>query len=234
MKRYIKLSYNISVDTPLYPETPPIIIKKVKEISKGNSCNTSLITLLNHAGTHIDAPRHFFNSGRTITEYSIEELVFQKPLIVDCPKRVDEVIEIDDLVSLINSNDTDMLLIRTGFYRYRIAQSSALNLQSLYNYCYKNPYLSPKTAEWIRNNHSHIRAIGIDCISISSYEKREIGRETHKILLNSDKFKGSPVLIIEDLYLPHEIKKLDELIISPIFIEGVDSTPCTVIGVIND
>lgn len=222
----MRLSYNISVDTPLYPETPPVVIEKVKEISKGNSCNTSLITLSNHAGTHVDTPRHFFDSGRTASEYSIEELVFQKPLIVDCPKKDNEVIKIDDFKSSMNFNDVDMLLIRTGFYKYR--------KDDIHAYCYKNPYLSPKTAEWIRNTHPKIKAIGIDCISIASYEERKIGKEVHKILLDSDKFKSSPVLIIEDLNLPYKVKKLDELIISPVFIEGIDSAPCTVIGIIND
>jgi kynurenine formamidase len=226
VKRYIKLSYNIGVDTPLYPETPPVVIEKVKEISKGNSCNTFLITLSNHLGTHIDTPGHFFNSGRTISEYSIEELVFQKPLIVDCPKGINEVIEIDDIASSMNSNDSDILLIRTGFYKYR--------KDDIHTYCYKNPYLSLHAAEYLRKTFSTLKAIGIDCISIASYEKREIGREVHKTLLNSDEFKGSPIPIIEDLYLPHEIKELDELIISPIFIEGVDSAPCTVIGIIQD
>jgi kynurenine formamidase len=234
MKRYVRLSYNISVDTPIYPETPPIIIEKVKEISKGNSCNTSVVTLSNHAGTHIETPYHFFDFGRTITEYSIEEFVFQKPLIIDCPKRSDEAIEIDDISSPMNSNYADMLLIRTGFYKYRTIQSSDLNPQSLYTYSHKNPYLSPKAAEWLRNNHPDIRAIGIDCISISSHEKRDIGKEAHKILLKKDGFKGEPVLIIEDLYLPYEIKKLDELIVSPIFMESVDSSPCTVIGIMQD
>ncbi len=234
MKRYIKLSYNIGVDTPLYPETPPVIIEKVKEISKGNSCNTSLITLSNHAGTHIDAPRHFYDSGRAINEYSLEELVFKKPLLINCPKEINEVIKIGDLTGLMNSNDADILLIRTGFHKYRISQSSALTPQSLYNYCYKNPYLSPDTAEWIRNNLPDVKAIGIDCISISSFEKRKCGRETHKILLKEDGFKGPPILIVEDLYIPYEIHKLDEVIVSPIYIESVDSSPCTVIGIIKD
>ena len=224
MKRYIKLSYNISGDTPLYHGTPPVVIEKVKEISKGNSCNTYLITLLNHVGTHVDTPKHFFNLGRAISEYSIEELVFQKPLIVDCPKKINEVIEIDDIASLMSSTDADILLIRTGFYKYRKKDI----------YCYKNPYLSPRAAEYLRENFSTLKAIGIDCISISSYGKRDMGKKAHKILLKKDGFKGCPVLIIEDLYLPYEIKKLDELIVSPVFIKGIDSAPCTVIGIIQD
>ncbi len=234
MKRYVRLSYNVGLDTPLYPGTNPVVIERVKEISKGDSCDTSLITFSNHAGTHIDAPKHFYMSGRPISEYSLEELVFKNPILVDCPKEMDEVIEIDDLERLKGSTDADLLLIRTGFHRYRTAQSSVLSPQSFSVYCHKNPYLSPEAAEWIRNNFPKMRAIGIDCISIASHSYRKQGRETHKILLSEDWFSGPAVLILEDLYLPYEIKKIDEIIVCPVFIEGVDSAPCTVIGVFED
>ena len=42
------------------------------------------------------------------------------------------------------------------------------------------------------------------------------------------------VLIIEDLYFPSGLGSIDELMVVPIFMEEVDSSPCTVIGVIND
>jgi len=226
MKRYVRLSYDIGENTPLYPGINPVAIRKVKEISKGDSCNTFLITFSNHTGTHIDAPGHFWNSGRTISEYSLEELVFKNPFLVDCPKGIDEVIEINDFDSLRGCRDTDLILIRTGFHKYRS--------EDVYTYCYKNPCFLPETAVWIRNNFPNMRAIGIDCISIASHSHRELGRETHKILLKEDGFRSSSFLILEDLRLSYEIKKIDELIVSPVFIEGIDSTPCTVIGVIND
>lgn len=225
MRRYIRLSYNITVNTPLYPGTQPMVIENVKEISKGDHCNTSLLILSNHTGTHIDGPKHFLDSGRTISEYSLEELVFKSPILFNCPKGINEVIKIDDLGGLTGSIDPDVIFIRTGFYRYR---------SNIHTYCYKNPFLSPDAAEYLRNNFPTIKAIGIDCISISSFGSREEGRETHKILLKEDGFKGGPILLIEDLYIPFELTRLDEVIVSPIFIEGIDSVPCTVIGVIND
>ena len=120
----------------------------------------------------------------------------------------------------------DLLLIRTGFYKYR--------KEDIHTYCHKNPYLSPRAAGYLRKHFPTLRAIGIDCISIAYYANRESGRETHKILLKEDGFKGPPVLIIEDLYPPHERNERDELIVSPIFIEGIDSTPCTVIAILDD
>lgn len=225
MKHYIKLSYDIDKNSPLYPGTPRIFIKKKKEIKRGDFCNTFIITMSNHTGTHMDAPRHFWNSGRFINEYALDELMFKKPQIVDCEKEAEEVIEVDDLAEFIKK-DTDLLLIRTGFYKYR--------LQKTNKYCYRNPYMSISTAKWIRQDHPSIRAIGIDCISISSYANRLIGRETHKTLLKSSDYKKQSVLIIEDLCMPPQLKKIDEVMVFPIFVKGIDSAPCTVIGVTND
>ena len=235
MKRYVRLSYDIDEKTPLYPDVSAIVIKQVKEIQKGDSSNTFLMTLPNHAGTHIDAPKHFHGSGRTISEYSIHELIFKNPVVVDCPKGPVEIIEVEDLINsiaLTNLNNCDLLLIRTGFYKYRIL-SSTLESQSFHTYCYENPVLLPSVAKWIRKNHPNIKAIGIDCFSISSYANRELGRETHRILLREDKFTGSSVLIIEDMDLSMNLKTLREVIVAPLYIKGVDSAPCTVIGIIE-
>ncbi len=225
--RYVNISYAIDEDnTPLYPGTKPIAIRRVKEIAKGDPCNTSLITLSNHAGTHVDAPRHFWNSGRAISDYSLEELVFRKVVLIDCRKSAEEPIWIEDLQALKYRDDADAVLIRTGFHKYRRTDAKA--------YCYKNPYLSVAAAGWIRKKFYKLRAIGIDCISISSYANRKEGMEVHKILLKKKGFGTSPVLILEALNLDYKIEKIDELIVAPIFIEGVDSAPCTVIGLIYD
>jgi len=226
MRHYIKLSYDIGINTPLYPDTPPVSIKSTKSIGKGDSCNTSVISFSNHTGTHIDMPKHFIDSGRTVCDYSMEELIFKRPHVVDCPKGAGEIIEIKDLTDSVVLVETDFLLIRTGFSRFRNADACV--------YSNENPCLSPHTAEWIRNNFPDVRAIGVDCISISSHAHRDLGKETHRMLLRTDGFKGRSVLIVEDLYIPFEINKLDELIVAPLFIESIDSAPCTVIGVVTD
>lgn len=231
MRNYLKLSYNITADAPLYPGTDPVITKVSKAISMGDSCNTFVITFSNHIGTHIDVPKHFFESGRAISDYSLKELIFTKPLIIDCPKQTEEIIGIDDLEKAINSTDFDLLLIRTGFQKYR--SDSNQNVENFDIYSCKNPCLSPKAAGWLRNNFSNIRAIGIDCISIASYAHRDLGRETHRVLLENTA-KGSPVLIIEDLNLSNQINHFEEVIVAPLYIEDIDSAPCTVIGVTRE
>lgn len=144
MHKVISLSYGIDESTPVYPGTPPLRIRKDKDIKNGDSCNTFSITLSNHFGTHIDMPRHFMDSGKNLKDYQAHNLTCKNPAIVDCPKRPGDIIEAKDLAGLPAEKDTDALLIRTGFYKYRSSDP--------WTYCNNNPLLSPEAARWIRRN----------------------------------------------------------------------------------
>lgn len=215
-RKYKLLSYPLNSQTPLYGDTTPLRIKPIKQIAKGDSCNNFELYLSNHCGTHMDAPRHFDDHGRSLFEYAIDELIFQAPCLVDCPKEADELIMPEDL-RLINK--CDLLLIRTGFYRYRGTDKYRLH----------NPGVSPDAAKWLRSNYPGIRAIGIDTISFSAFQKREAGREAHKLLLSDKNYPGKPVLLIEDLNLSEELKGIYRIIAIPLFVEGIDSMAATVI-----
>ena len=84
--KYVLLSHTIDEKTPLYGNTPAPCILAHSRISEGDSSNTSILSIHNHTGTHIDAPKHFVDDGKTISEYTLDELVFNNPVVVDCPK----------------------------------------------------------------------------------------------------------------------------------------------------
>ncbi len=215
---YVLLSYALDTETPIFGINPPNTVTRVERISDGDSCNSSQITLFNHNGTHVDTPRHFDDSGKNIIDYGIEDFIFTNPQIVDIPKGENEAIEINDLLeqkSIIQS--CDLLLIRTGFYSKRGKQS----------YVDRNPWLDNQTATFLRRLPL-LKAIGIDTISISSFSRLEIGKETHRILLSGISDNTEPMVIIEDMKLPGELKNLRRVFVIPLFISGVDSAPCTV------
>lgn len=54
------------MSAPVYTgDTPPKITKK-SEISAGDNCNVSDITMCLHNGTHIDAPKHYFDEKHDV------------------------------------------------------------------------------------------------------------------------------------------------------------------------
>lgn len=225
MKEYILLSYVLGKKTPLYGDTPKIDIIINQDISSGDTCNTYLLKMHNHIGTHIDAPRHFWNEGKRITEFDINELIFTQPYVIECPKSEGEMVLPLDLEKHKNNlTDTDILLIKTGFGQFRQNEEYRL----------RNPGISPETASLIRSEFENIRCVGIDSLSVSSFSNRMAGRETHRLFLQKGDFNSDPVLLIEDMNLSNsKIGLMNRIFVSPLMIEGIDSSPCTVIAEIE-
>ena len=215
---FLLLSHPLETTTPIFGVNPPNVFKRMESIEKGDNCNSSLITLFNHNGTHVDAPRHFDKDGKRIVDYGIEDLVFSKPRLIQIPKKEKEGIGIRDMLE--NESDIqgcDLLLIRTGFHRKRDKRS----------YVESNPWIDNEAATFLRQL-SNLRAIGIDTISISSFSHLDIGEESHRILLAGGSVPSEPKLIIEDMNLPAELETMKRVFVIPLFISEADSAPCTV------
>lgn len=222
--KYLKLSHGIKPGVmPLYPGTPLPRRIDLKSMKAGDSCNASGVMLSLHSGTHVDFPGHFREDGRLCSDYSLTELIFKRPVVCHCPKGREDEIDVSDLKSFSPRADADALIIKTGFSSYRDKRPSV--------YTSESPFVTPAAARWLKKRMKSLRAIGIDCVSFSSFADRKAGRETHRVFLGD---KKNPVILIEDMRLPEGLDRLDELMVCPIFIEGAEAAPCTVIGVRHD
>jgi arylformamidase len=220
---HLKLSYDLEANNPVYPRTPESKIRRIKKIEKGDSCNTYFISCSNHSGTHIDAPRHFFKDGRAICDFKLQDLIFHDPLVIDCPSVKNGCIDVTQLNKRIMAFRADIILIRTGFSKYRKTNPRM--------YCNNGPFISANAAHWLRDSFPSLRAVGIDFISVASPAARDAGRETHRIFLKEESREKKTVLLIEDMYIPPKIKTIGQIMVVPFFVKGIDSAPCTVIGI---
>ncbi len=222
MPRYILLSYVLQHDTPTYSRTPNLSTEPFQKIKDGHPCNTSLIHIHTHVGTHVDAPFHFSDAGKKITDYSIEELIFSHPLILNLPKNPAELITLEEIKHHQPSLHTcDIVLLQTGFWKYRDEE----------RYRLQNPGIAPEVAEYIRTEFPNIRCVGIDSISVSSYRHRDLGRKTHEIFLKHKEYTSDPVLLVEDMDLSsNHLKRVAKVFVCPLFIKDLDGSPCTVLG----
>lgn len=219
----LKLSYDLDETAPIHLNLEKPKIEHNSFISK-SGYNSFIIKVENHAGTHVDAPKHFLENGKLILDYSAEELCFKNPLVLDLSKNKDELIELNDIEDL-SLDQVDILLFRTGFEIFR---------EDSDKYLAHNPGVSPEAVLWIRKNFPEIRCLGIDTISMSGYQHPRKGKEAHlNAFIESDDL-GDPLLLIEDMKL-QEIKNmsLSEVIVVPWQIKGIDSAPCTVLAKIN-
>lgn len=70
--------YDISQEVfgcEVYPGDPSPIKETTLSISNGDVCNLTTIKMCAHNGTHVDAPYHFFNEGKTIDKVDLDKFV---------------------------------------------------------------------------------------------------------------------------------------------------------------
>jgi arylformamidase len=225
-QKLVRLSYTLKENSPIHIGLTKPNITPVNQISHGDNYNTYLLTLENHCGTHVDAPAHFLEDGRKISEYQPDELLFRNPLILDCFKNPGELIGTKE-VSRIKLKHYDCIFIRTGFDKYRIS--------NLKNYLTLNPGISPEAVDYLRKNFPNLACLGIESISISRFGHQNEAIETHQTAFREKDDYGNPLLLVEDLNfqsLSDEI--VAEVLVVPWQIGGIDSSPCTVLARIKE
>lgn len=59
----------------VFPGDPAPEREVIARISEGSPCNLSKISMCAHNGTHVDAPFHFYEEGKTIEETALEKYI---------------------------------------------------------------------------------------------------------------------------------------------------------------
>lgn len=216
--RWIWLSHVLAPDTPAYGGGKGLSVAYEKSLCAGDSCNSVRLNLHNHLGSHVDAPLHFIPGGSSVESFPPEDWMFAQPLLVDLPLEEAVLITpgmLDPLVPAAGGGSHDLLLIRTGFEKYRGEERFWRN----------GPGLSEKLAPWLRDNFPHLTAVGVDCISISSMQHREEGRKAHRALL------GLGLRLFEDLKLSAVQQNcLKRIIALPLRFQNADGAPCSIVA----
>lgn len=220
---YVKLSYNLSEQTP-YPESLwPVGIKQIHDMAKGAISNIYNVTYCNHIGTHIDGPQHFSQKKKALDAFDINSFIFDKPVVVDILKKDAQLVTVADLVPFKKTIETcDLLMIRTGFGKVRKTHIS--------RYIKKSPGFDESAAQFIVNELKPLKAVGMDTLSFACPANIEPGIRAHQILLNEC---DHDVFLLEDINLEHDLSGINHVFVIPVFFEGLDSLPCTILAQIK-
>lgn len=206
MRRIHDISAPIRAGGLVYPGNPPIEIEAQQAISAGAGANVSRISFGSHTGTHVDAPKHFFDDGQTVDQLPLARLVGPARLI-----------EMDDKLASVGAADlerhdlTDQkrILIRTRNSR----------LLSEPEFARDYTFLAPDGAEYLVE--LGIELVGVDYLSIEQF--RSGHHRTHRTLL------GKGVVIVEGLMLSGVATGDYELVCLPLRLEGLDGAPARAI-----
>jgi arylformamidase len=224
---FIELSYEIHENIPVYPGSPQEEFIAINRMIKGDEVNTSQISHYLHAGTHVDAPFHFFNKGQSINEIPIGDFVYEKPLVIHRSLKKSDLLSTDDLKK--HGDDiysADLLLLYTGYCHNR--GDSVV-------YADDFPAVSATAARFIRTELINVKAVAIDTLSIESATRGPAEDfKVHKTLLDGDLFKTRPLLIYEDVNIGIVAdKKIRRIYAFPLRLKGLEASPVNIVAEID-
>jgi len=212
------ISYTINESIPTYANKSRVKIHKMKSINDGDSVNESTMNMPIHAGTHLDFPNHFYGNGQTLKDFPESFWICEKPLLITVEARGSLLLgeEIIAALKAIESKPYDILLIKA---LPQVERDDS-------NYWKNNYGIDAKVASYLRNSIPTIKMIGMNSISLTSYQHREAGRKSHLEFLDPE----HPILVIEDMNLLQirEDQVMEKVIVSPLMVEGTDGVPVTV------
>lgn len=221
MTKYIWLSYPLDVAGPRPPAIPEPKLRILYTIDK-DAASVHILEVASHTGTHVDSPQHVVKDGLSIHDFTPEEFIFTKPVIIDLPLKDAEIVMEHHLKPFEAKMKTaDIVLFRFGYSTVRESDPKRFSL--------KSPGFGIESAQYIRNTFPHLRAMGIDVPSLACINDLDNTMRSHNILLEG---KGRRFLVIEEMRIPPEVKKLKEVRVNPWLVKDMDSAPCTVVGVV--
>ena len=200
----IDISIPLSKKLPVWPNGFGINISSLATIGNNSDANVSRLDIDVHSGTHIDAPLHFIENGKTTNEINLDRLIGDC-FLVELPKNL-LTIQRTDLENLNIPNNTTRLLLKT--------YNSFNNLWDNQTFDKEFCAISADAAEWLVEQK--IDLIGIDYCSIQKFYDPPV---THQIILNNN------IIILEGLDLRNVGGGMYKLTCLPISILGIEGVP---------
>lgn len=193
-------------------------------------------TCAEHGGTHIDAPRHFWETGKTVDQIPPDQLVGRGARIDvsdRCAADPDYQVTVEDLQAWEANNNESLegriVLLYTGFCRHWPDRQNYLGTEQQGRAAVAKlhfPGLHTSAADWLVTRR-RVPLVGIDTASIDYGQSRDF--TTHVRLFRD----GVPAL--------ENVAQLDRLpaegftvIALPIKIAGGSGGPCRIIAIVDE
>lgn len=196
------ISVMLQENMVMYPGDTLFQREEIASLNKGDDCNLSRLFISAHAGTHLDAPKHFVAGGKSIDAMPLN-LYYGPALVADCTGH--EAIGEKELEPYLKQRP-ERLLLKTD--------ASGMMVQPPFQEVF--PYLTSDGAQAILQ--AGVKLLGIDYITIDAFESP--GYPVHNFLLKEE------VAILEGLHLQHIEPKEYILAAFPLKLKDSDGSPC--------
>ncbi len=203
--KLIDVTVPLDANLPTYPGNTAFSLDATKRIARGDSSNVSTIHLSVHSGTHVDAPRHFFDAAPG-TEGLPLEMLLGRVRVIEVTSR--KGIGPGELSESDLSEDV-RVLIKT--HNSRLWGSPDFHPEYV--------GVTESGAKYLVEHG--IKVVGVDYLSVEEFKKP--GAPAHHILL------GGGTIVIEGLNLRDVEPGVYEMFCLPLRIVGADGAPARVV-----
>jgi arylformamidase len=201
------ITLTLSPELPCWPGDTAFELERVQKIDEGATANVSSLTMSAHMGTHVDAPDHFLNNGKTVEKLALSVLS-GRAYVLNLPE-----------VELITAAILEQAEIppRTRRVLFKTRNSEYWSRQ-LKDFQTDFVAISPDAAQYLVDRG--VKLVGIDYLSIAPYHQ---GLVTHQILLKAG------MVILEGLDLSAVSPGRYTLFCLPLKLAGSDGAPARAI-----
>ena len=203
--KLIDVTVPIDSNLATYPGNTPFSLEGIKRLANGDSSNVSTLHMSAHAGTHVDAPRHFFDDGEGVESLALEMLC-GRTRVVELTTR--KGITAEDLAGFDLREDVRLLL--------KTANSRLWGTSD-----FQEDFIGVTEGAARFLVDRGVKVLGVDYLSVEPYKTP--GAPAHHVLL------GARTIIIEGLNLRDVEPGTYEMFCLPLAVVGADGAPARVI-----
>lgn len=202
------ISLSISPNLPVWPDDPPVELELVESMDAGAHANVSRLSAGVHTGTHVDAPHHFLNDGRTIEQLPLD--VLTGPCYV---------IQLPDGVEAITAEALDGMSLPANITRILFGtRNSRLWSRGEMEFQEDFVAVTEDGARWLVDHG--FRLVGVDYLSVAPFGDSV---PTHTVLLQAG------IVVVEGLDLSAVPRGFYDLYCLPLKLLGSDGAPARAI-----
>ena len=202
------ISLTISPNLPTWPGDPKLELEKFESMDAGGHNNVSRISASVHLGTHVDAPYHFLNDGRTVEQLPLDVLT-GPCYVAQLPDGIEAI-----TAEVLNRTEinSEMKRVLFGTRNSHVWAGGESMFQEDF------VAITEDGAEWLVERG--VQLVGVDYLSVAPFGESV---PTHKVLLQAG------VVIVEGLNLSKVMRGFYDLYCLPLKIAGCDGAPARAI-----
>lgn len=216
----VDLTYPLEEGMPAWPTQARYSSTIYESYEYGAEAIHSRITLSEHSGTHMDAPKHFFPGAISIDQVS-PNLFFGRGVKIDMlDKGNRQLVYLSELLEFEKENgeilEGDIVFFRFGWdMKYGLRENSI-------EYLKEWPGLSLEVAQYLLDKK--VNCVGCDTLALDAYESKNV---SHHILL------GNGIPILENVANLSELPIFSYIVVLPLKIKGGSGAPVRCIGLVE-